>query len=83
VETFIADFYCHEARLVVEVDGGIHDSREQRLRDENRDLALRELGYRVLRFRNEEVLGEIEGVLTSIVKTALTLRPPLPEGEGE
>jgi very-short-patch-repair endonuclease len=65
---FIADFYCHSAKLVIEVDGGIHRQGEQYQYDLNRDRELRELGLTVLRFTNEEVMGEIESVLAKIVQ---------------
>jgi very-short-patch-repair endonuclease len=67
---FIADFYCHDLKLVVEVDGGVHDTRSQALRDDNRDAALEELGIAVLRIRNEEVLEDPAGVLKRIQAVA-------------
>ncbi len=53
---YIADFYCPAIRLVVEIDGSIHDTPEQRERDYWRDIALRENGLWVLRFRNAYVI---------------------------
>jgi very-short-patch-repair endonuclease len=64
VGRFIFDFYCAQARLVVEVDGGVHDARRER--DAERDLVLRSAGYLVLRLTNKEVLGDIERVLAEI-----------------
>src|SRR5688500_5946222 len=55
LDKFIADFYCHEKRLVIEVDGSVHDSRDAKESDEGRTYELKELGITVLRFRNEEV----------------------------
>jgi very-short-patch-repair endonuclease len=63
---FIADFCCHERRLIVELDGAIHDDPKQRAWDENRDAYLRQRGYRVLRFPNEAVLEEPDSVLRQI-----------------
>ena len=63
---FIADFYCPAHRLIVEVDGGIHD--EQQDYDAARTERLEVLGYRVLRFGNEEVMGDLEGVLAGILE---------------
>jgi very-short-patch-repair endonuclease len=60
----IADFYCAAAKLIIELDGGIHE--EQVDYDAARDLLVRSLGLRVLRFKNEEVLGEMEKVLEII-----------------
>lgn len=60
---FIADFYCHKAKLIVEVDGEYHNIPEQYLYDKNRDNELNELGLKVIRFTNEQVLFEIENTL--------------------
>jgi very-short-patch-repair endonuclease len=67
---FIADFYCHEARLVIEVDGGIHSRPEQTDRDENRDVYLQENHLRVLRFSNRQVIEQPESVLRQIAKAS-------------
>jgi len=56
IAIFVADFYCHEKRLVVEVDGGIHLDRDRIDYDRNRTMALNDLGIEVIRFTNEEVL---------------------------
>ena len=60
---YICDFACREKRLVVEVDGGQHNESAA---DAVRDRRLSEEGYRVLRFWNNDVLGNLEGVLTTI-----------------
>ena len=65
---FIADFYCHEAALVVEVDGNIHQEAEHRDYDRGRTCELRELGIKVIRFSNEEVLNKVEWVLDEVRK---------------
>ncbi len=62
----IADFYCHELALVVEVDGEVHSTAEQRAHDENRDADLAAHGLTVLRFSNRQVLGEIETVKATL-----------------
>ena len=61
---YIADFVCHSARLVVEVDGGQHAVRTAA--DQERSKVLEANGYRVLRFWNNEVLKNIDGVLEEI-----------------
>ncbi len=61
---FIADFYCAECRLVVEIDGDVHDLQAQH--DLARTERFEEYGYQVIRFRNEQVLNDLNGVLTSI-----------------
>ena len=60
---YICDFVCREKHIVVEVDGGQHS---ESTRDEVRDGYLRAEGYRVMRFWNNDVLSNIEGVLTVI-----------------
>jgi very-short-patch-repair endonuclease len=55
VLVYIADFYCPEKKVVVEVDGGIHKRKEQREYDKKRDEKMEGLGIFVLRFTNEEV----------------------------
>jgi very-short-patch-repair endonuclease len=62
---YIVDFVCFEKRLIVEVDGGQHS--EQIDRDQRRSAWLEAQGYRVLRFWNNEVLGNIEGVTQTIL----------------
>ena len=70
-ERFILDFYCPAAKLCVEVDGDIHD--EQVERDAARTELLNAHGIRVIRFRNDEVLGDTRSVLRRI-ETALKAR---------
>ena len=78
IKYFIADFYCHKAKLIIEVDGGYHNVQEQYQYDRNRDYELEELGLSVLHFTNEEVVDNIEVVLEKI-KEELT--PKSPEGD--
>ena len=66
VSRFIVDFYCHEKRLVVEVDGSIHDLQEVKERDEGREEELKNLGLNVIRFTNEEIEYDIDNVLNSL-----------------
>ena len=61
---FVVDLYCPDFRLVVEVDGGVHDQRIEY--DAIRTGALEAEGYRVMRITNEEVLRDVEGVLSRI-----------------
>ena len=58
---FIADFYCKQQKLVIEIDGGVHE--QQREYDEYRSLVIEQLGMRVVRFTNEDVRYEIENVI--------------------
>ena len=79
---YVADFACHHARLVIELDGDSHAS--QRGYDARRDRFLREQGFSVLRFSNAEVFESPEGVYQRIVEALRkTPSPTLPtEGEG-
>jgi very-short-patch-repair endonuclease len=63
---FIVDFYCHKSALVVEVDGDVHDLQKEE--DARRERALSELGLRIVRFRNDEVLKNVSVVATKIQK---------------
>ncbi|BAB73222.1 endonuclease domain-containing protein [Anabaena sp. FACHB-709] len=64
IDGFIADFYCHAARLVIEVDGKIHELQAEY--DAERDRVLLARGLRLLRVKNEEVVQEIDQVLMLI-----------------
>jgi very-short-patch-repair endonuclease len=61
---FIADFYCHEKRLIIEVDGGIHHIQKEY--DALRESILHDLGYRIHRFSNHDVLSRTEWVVGEI-----------------
>ncbi|MDR1585293.1 MAG: endonuclease domain-containing protein [Prevotellaceae bacterium] len=63
---FIADFYCHKAKLIIEVDGGYHNTPEQYCYDENRDDELAGLGLKVIRFTNDQVVNDTENTLKQI-----------------
>ena len=78
---YIVDFVCFEAKLIVEVDGGQHNGS---VSDRSRDDWLGSQGFRVLRFWNNEVLQNLEGVLARILEV-LAPSPsfPLPRGERE
>jgi very-short-patch-repair endonuclease len=66
---YIADFAIHAASLVIEVDGGRHDLDGAQMHDAIRDEWLRSQGYRVLRFRNQQVLDDVDGVVEAILAT--------------
>lgn len=66
VGPFFVDFYCHEALLVIEVDGDVHLIKEVKDRDEERQEYIENLGLRVLRFTNAEVLDEPDRVVIEI-----------------
>ncbi len=60
---YVVDFYCPSERLVIELDGGVHDTPEQAAYDANRQRGIEQLGLRVLRIPNEAVLDRREDVL--------------------
>ena len=72
---FIVDFCEHAARLVIEVDGWQHNSEEGIANDRQRTSALERAGYRVVRFWNNEVLENTEGVLQQILRVLNDLHP--------
>ncbi|MEX2162535.1 MAG: DUF559 domain-containing protein [Anaerolineales bacterium] len=82
IQTFIVDFYCPQARLVVEVDGSIHELQKEY--DKERTRALKELGYQELRLLNNEVERDLDGVLKQIHGRCveLTPSPSLPLSRG-
>lgn len=84
IGTFVVDFVCLEKKLVIEVDGGQH--AKQLESDVRRSDYLKEKGYRVLRFWNNEVLQKSESVL-SVILSSLNEEPPhpgpLPQKRGE
>jgi cyclase len=63
---YVADFYCHKARLVIELDGSVHDDPEVAERDKVREKDLKDWGYAIIRFGNKEVFGNIEAVVNAI-----------------
>jgi very-short-patch-repair endonuclease len=71
---YIVDFVCLESRLIIEVDGGQH--QENRTYDEQRDAWLSSQKFNVLRFWNNEVLENYEGVMEKILSTLKNLTPP-------
>lgn len=68
LDKFIADFYCHEKKLVVELDGTAHDDKMNAQYDEARTYELKGSGIKVIRFRNSEVENNISFVLKKIRK---------------
>jgi very-short-patch-repair endonuclease len=87
---YIADFYCHELKLVIELDGGIH--QQTALRDQDRDRWMQEHSIQVLRFKNEQIFTNLENILAEIAhllspsetpsETPSHIQSPSPVGEG-
>jgi very-short-patch-repair endonuclease len=70
IDPYVADFYCSQSKLVVEIDGEAHDRGDRPERDEARDEFLRSRGYRLLRITAADVLKDADAVATSIVGAA-------------
>jgi very-short-patch-repair endonuclease len=68
VESYIVDFCCYERRLVIELDGEVHEEPAQVAHDHNRDQYLRAQGFKILRFSNESVFEDITAVLRQIAE---------------
>jgi very-short-patch-repair endonuclease len=67
VHGYFADFYCHQHELIVEVDGGIHEL--QKKYDAEREEYLNGLGFRIIRFTNNDIMKNLNGVLQKIVES--------------
>lgn len=87
---YVADFLCHAARLVIEVDGATHSTDAELRHDRRRDAWFRAQGWRVLRFRNDEVYTNLDGVIETILahlpRLSDVAQPPslsLPRSAGE
>ena len=81
IADFIVDFVCFEQKLIVEIDGGQHAENSN---DVLRDAKLIKMGFRVLRFWNNDVIQNLEGVLMTILEHLQATTPlpnPIPQGE--
>ena len=74
VLNYIADFMCKELKLIIEVDGGIHSIEDVAKKDIIRQQHLELVGFKVIRFKNEEVLKEINNVREHILATIHSLK---------
>ena len=76
---YIVDFYCPERSLVIEVDGDAHADEKQVTKDRQREKHLRSLGLQVIRYRNNDVLNNLDGVLEDLYrKVVLASTSPHP-----
>ena len=73
IESYVVDFYCAAARLVVEVDGIAHDMGDRPARDEVRQRYLEERGYTVIRLAASDILADVDGTAASVVRAASPL----------
>lgn len=71
---YVADFYCHAVKLVIELDGGIHEAEEVKRYDADRENTMKDLGLSVLRFKNEQVIKNTHQVMQIISETISNLK---------
>jgi very-short-patch-repair endonuclease len=74
VEGFVVDFVCIEQRLILEVDGEIHNTIDQQAYDREREAILEGHGFSIIRFTNDEVLHSTDSVVARIIETLERLR---------
>ncbi len=68
IGTYIVDFFCPSEKLIIEIDGKIHLGSNQKKKDISRDLYLKELGCKIVRFANDKIYNDIEMVIKTISK---------------
>ena len=66
ISNYVVDFYCHEFKLAIEIDGEIHDSEENHEKDLNRTAELNRFGIKIIRFTNGQIHEQLDWVLTRI-----------------
>jgi uroporphyrinogen-III synthase len=66
INKYIVDFFCYEKKLIIELDGPLHEDNEKQKRDEIRQRELECLGYKIIRFRNEDLISKFDYVLKEI-----------------
>ena len=69
ISIYVADFYCHKLKLVIEIDGSIHNSTEAKVNDERRQKDLEGLHLTVIRFTNAQIKNDVEDVFRIILST--------------
>jgi very-short-patch-repair endonuclease len=87
IGSYIADFLCHAAKLVIELDGGQHFSDQQETADARRSTTIEAQGFQVLRFSNHDVMtnraGVLETIAAAVVERAPTLTVPRKRERGQ
>ena len=71
---FIADFYCHELKLIIEIDGNIHLTSDKKEYDISRNITLNDFGIQIIRFNNDQVIKETDRVIEEIKKVIISLK---------
>jgi very-short-patch-repair endonuclease len=82
---YYADFACHHAKLVIEVDGDTHYTTEGIAHDQNRDRFISSIGFRIVRYTNTDILQNMEGVALHLLNllATLPLRPGLADNSAD
>jgi very-short-patch-repair endonuclease len=75
IDIFVVDFYCHELKLAIEIDGGIHLVKEVSEYDEGRTHDIEKFGIKIIRFTNDQVLNDINKVQRDILNKIHELTP--------
>ncbi len=83
IDIFIADFYCHNLKLVIEVDGEFHSDKQVQEHDDNRSGELEKYGIIVIRFTNEYIICNEEKIISVIRKKIAELASPALLGAGD
>ncbi len=83
INNFVVDFYCPELKLAIEIDGDVHYYDSRAVFDEKRQKDIEALGIKVLRYTNNDVIKNIEGVLSDIIATTPHSPPSQGGDEGE
>jgi very-short-patch-repair endonuclease len=68
IGNYIVDFYCASKKLIIELDGSVHNSKDQKEKDQLRDENLKEIGFIILRFKNQEIITKIDQVKQQIIE---------------
>ena len=76
IHKFIVDFYCHELKLIIEIDGKYHDAEEQQIEDFKRSELLQFQGLHEIRFNNEEIINDIDLFLKKLTGLINSLPQP-------
>ena len=80
---YVVDFACHQHRLIIELDGGVHDLPTVAARDAERELWLTGRGYRVMRFRNDQPPNDVLSMIFARLSADTPTPNPSPQGGGE
>ncbi len=83
INNYVVDFYCPELELAIEIDGDVHYYDSRTVFDEKRQKDIEALGIKVLRYTNNDVIKNIEGVLSDIIATTPHSPPSQGGDEGE